>query len=135
MIPRVDRIVVTMGAFLVVMATAWALMGCAGGRSRVAVDDKTLVVGVRTALAAFPDNSYEDVEVAARKGTVELTGVVDNAWLRYYAVGIAMNVHGVRAVLNGIHIRSDDDGNGSPAPEQDDDILARVAEPIAPPAI
>jgi hyperosmotically inducible periplasmic protein len=83
--------------------------GCAGDRYHEStgeyVDDSSLTARVKGALG---DDYYKypDVKVTTFKGTVQLSGFVDNAAQKGRASEITRGVQGVRDVANNISIKS-----------------------------
>ena len=83
--------------------------GCAGDRYHEStgeyVDDSSLTVRVKSALGG-DYYKYPDVKVTSFKGTVQLSGFVENASQKGRAASIAKGVQGVRDVDNNISIKS-----------------------------
>ena len=68
-------------------------------------DDKSLIASVDTALSSNPDYKFEEVNVAAFKGTVQLSGFVNTADQKTKAGEIAKQVQGVQDVVNNITVK------------------------------
>jgi len=85
------------------------LSGCAGDRYHEStgeyVDDSSLTARVKSALG---DDSYKypDVKVTSFKGTVQLSGFVDDRTQKDRAGDIAKGVQGVKEVDNNITVKS-----------------------------
>jgi hyperosmotically inducible protein len=84
-------------------------VGCAGDQySRSTgeyIDDKSLDMRVKGALGDNPDYKFGDVKVTSFRGTVQLSGFVNNGEMKSRAESIAKNVEGVRVVENHISIK------------------------------
>lgn len=70
-----------------------------------AVDDSVITGKVKAALVADPTTKAHQIEVETFKGTVQLSGFVDNAEARKRAGEIAKNVDGVKDVKNSLSLR------------------------------
>ena len=70
------------------------------------VDDKNLSANVRNALSV-DSVKYPDVQVAAYRGVVQLSGFVDTREHKSRAADITKNVPGVRKVDNNISIKEE----------------------------
>ena len=71
-----------------------------------AIDDKALTASVRSALDG-DSVKYPDVQVAAYRGVVQLSGFVDTSNHKGRANDVAKNVAGVRKVENNISVKED----------------------------
>lgn len=84
------------------------LTGCLGDRYHEStgeyVDDTTLTAHVKNALA-HDEYKYPDVKVTTFKGTVQLSGFVDDQNQKQRAYTIARGVEGVRQVDNNITVK------------------------------
>lgn len=69
------------------------------------IDDKTLTSRVKDALDADTTHKYPDVKVATFKGTVQLSGFVDQGEQKSRAAEVAKNVAGVKDVENNITLK------------------------------
>jgi hyperosmotically inducible protein len=69
------------------------------------IDDALITTSVKSALLADPDVKGLDVQVETRKGTVQLSGFVDNQAQIDKALAIVRGVTGVTAVENGVTLR------------------------------
>jgi len=70
------------------------------------IDDTTVTAKVKSALLADPDIKSFDLKVETRKGTVQLSGFVDNQGQIDRALAAARGVEGVVSVDNGISLKS-----------------------------
>ncbi len=88
------------------------------------IDDVLITTSVKSALLADPDVKGLDVQVETRKGTVQLSGFVDDPAQIDKALAIARGVTGVVAVENGVTLR----GTPGSAGDMVDDtvVTARV---------
>jgi hyperosmotically inducible protein len=68
-------------------------------------DDKSLIASVDAALSSNPDYKFEEVNVIAFKGTVQLSGFVNTADQKTKAGEIAKQVQGVQDVVNNITVK------------------------------
>jgi hyperosmotically inducible protein len=69
------------------------------------IDDKSLASRVNSALGNNADYKFEEVAVVAFKGSVQLSGFVNNADQKDKAEDIARQVAGVREVVNKITVK------------------------------
>ena len=96
-------------AFALATTTVVGLTGCAGDRYHEStgeyVDDSSLTSRVKSALG---DDSYKypGVKVTTFKGTVQLSGFVDDRAQKERAGTIAKGVQGVKEVDNNITVKS-----------------------------
>ncbi|HTI71066.1 MAG TPA: BON domain-containing protein [Candidatus Limnocylindria bacterium] len=90
------------------VATA-TLSGCAGDQYNRStgeyIDDKLLGSHVKSALSDNPDYKFDDVNVTAFRGTVQLSGFVNTEELRKKAGDVAEKVTGVKEVKNNITVK------------------------------
>src|ERR1700744_3793523 len=95
---------VTTGAVL-------GITGCAGDKySRSTgeyIDDKGIDARVNSALKDNGEYKFTDVQVVSFKGTVQLSGFVENRDQKSQAETIAKGVNGVRDVEDNITVQSD----------------------------
>jgi len=70
-----------------------------------AIDDKTLTSRVKDALDGDTTHKYPEVKVAAFKGTVQLSGFVNQSEQKDRAADVAKNVPGVKDVENNITVK------------------------------
>src|SRR5262245_52829146 len=70
------------------------------------VDDKALTAKVKSALHDNPEYKFDDVNVTAFKGTVQLSGFVATSDQKKKAGDIAEKVEGVKRVENNITVKS-----------------------------
>lgn len=91
------------------------LIGCAGDPTSKStgevVDDAAVTTRVKTALIRDNDVNANDVEVETYKGTVQLSGFVEDREDIDRAEELASNVDGVREVRNDLRYRGDAGGN------------------------
>jgi osmotically-inducible protein OsmY len=89
---------------LVILAT-----GCAGDRydrsTGESIDDSVMTGRVKSALGSDNIYKYPDVKVTTFKGTVQLSGFVDNGEQKSKATDIAKHVDGVKDVVNHISVK------------------------------
>ncbi|MGA2248753.1 MAG: BON domain-containing protein, partial [Verrucomicrobiota bacterium] len=85
------------------------LTGCAGNQydrsTGQYIDDKSLTVRVHEALAGNPEYKYSDVNVNVFRGTVQLSGFVNNSDQKSKAEQIARGVQGVKDVDDKITVK------------------------------
>src|SRR5580704_3743334 len=95
-------------AFALGVSAVAGLTGCAGDRYHEStgeyVDDSSLTARVKGALG---DDTYKypDVKVTSFKGTVQLSGFVDDRAQKERAGSIAKGVQGVKDVENNITVK------------------------------
>ena len=88
---------------LVAVATGCTSMtGKSAGEN---VDDATITASVKTKLAGEKPATLTKVDVDTNKGTVYLTGNVENAGLKARATELAREVSGVREVVNNLKVQ------------------------------
>jgi len=89
--------------------TASVLTGCAGNQydrsTGEYIDDKSLTMRVHNTLADNPDYKFSDVNVNVFRGTVQLSGFVNNSDQKSKAAEISKTVQGVKEVDNKIEIK------------------------------
>jgi hyperosmotically inducible protein len=104
------KLIKNLGAALM-LATAGlvGLTGCAGDRYHEStgedIDDSATTSRVKSALNNDTMYKYPDVIVTTFKGTVQLSGFVDNRDERSHATDLAKNVAGVKDVENNISLK------------------------------
>jgi len=83
--------------------------GCAGNKydrsTGQYVDDKSLSSRVHHALNDNPDYKFDDVNVDVFRGTVQLSGFVNNSAQKSRAGDIAKGVEGVKDIENNITVK------------------------------
>lgn len=83
--------------------------GCAGNRyersTGESIDDKATVSRVKSALHNDAIYKYPDVDVSSFKGSVQLSGFVDNKEQKERAGEITKNVEGVKELKNNIALK------------------------------
>lgn len=89
---------------MVIVAT-----GCAGSRydrsTGESIDDRATTSRVKSALSADPLYKYPDVKVTTFKGTVQLSGFVENKEQKSKAGDLVKNVAGVKEFENNITVK------------------------------
>ena len=68
--------------------------------------DSKITTTVKSRLAVDQANSLSRVRVETTRGTVQLTGVVENAATKEKAAAVARSVDGVKNVVNNLQIQS-----------------------------
>ena len=85
------------------------ITGCAGDPYKRStgeyIDDKTLSMRVTSALHDNADYKFDDVDVTALKGTLQLSGFVNTSDQKKQAAKIAKEVQGVTDVENSITVK------------------------------
>ena len=94
----------------VVLATAAAgFTGCAGNRYQEStgehIDDSATTARVKSALGKDTLYKYPDVKVSTFKGTVQLSGFVNQGAQKDRAADLAKNTAGVKEVVNNITVK------------------------------
>ena len=96
-------------AILLATATVTGVTGCAGDRYHEStgegIDDTATTGRVKSALSDDAEYKYPDVHVTTFKGTVQLSGFVDNRAQKSRAETLAKNVNGVKEVVNNISVK------------------------------
>jgi len=87
---------------LAVTAGCTAMTGKSAGEN---VDDATITAAVKTKLAGEKPATLTKVDIDTNKGTVYLTGNVENAAVKARATELARQVAGVREVVNNLAIQ------------------------------
>ena len=94
--------------FAAIFAT---LVGCAGNDTNKStgevIDDAAITTKVKTALIRSDEVDANDVNVETYKGTVQLSGFVNEREDIEAAERLAANVNGVRDVRNDLRYRGD----------------------------
>ena len=94
---------------LLAAALAVSTMACAPTRTHEStgevVDDSVITAKVKASLTGDPDTKAHQINVETYRGTVQLSGFVDNAKARNHAVQIARETNGVKDVKNSLEIR------------------------------
>jgi hyperosmotically inducible protein len=95
---------------LLTTAAVGTFTGCAGNQNDRStgqyMDDKTLQHQVRDALNDNAEYKFDNVQVDVYRGTVQLSGFVQNGDQKDKAKDIAKNVQGVQTVENNITVSS-----------------------------
>ncbi len=84
------------------------------------IDDTVLTAKVKSALLADPDIKSFDLKVETRKGTVQLSGFVDNQAQVDRAIAATRAVEGVVGVDNGVSLKV---GNATVGNAVDDGVI------------
>jgi BON domain len=94
-------------------AAVTGLSGCAGDRYERStgeyIDDKSLTARVKGALGDNSEYKFSDVNVAAFRGTVQLSGFVNTSDQKRKAADIAEKVQGVKDIENNITVKEKKD--------------------------
>lgn len=85
-----------------VTAGCTAMTGKTAGQN---VDDATITASVKGKLAGEKAATLTKIDVDTNKGTVYLTGNVENAAMKARATQLAREVSGVREVVNNLKIQ------------------------------
>ncbi len=91
---------VALAVFLLVGCTA--TMGKTAGET---IDDASITAAVKTKLAAEKLSTLTKIDVDTNRGTVYLTGNVDNLAMKQRVSDIARQVKGVKEVVNNLKIQ------------------------------
>jgi hyperosmotically inducible protein len=96
-------------ALFLATATVVGMTGCAGDRYHQStgehIDDASTSSRVKDALGSDTMYKYPDVKVTTFKGTVQLSGFVDNRAQKEHAYTLAKNTDGVKNVENNISVK------------------------------
>lgn len=94
---------------LLTTAAVGTFTGCAGSSNERStgqyIDDKTMQHQVRDALSDNAEYKFDNVNVDVYRGTVQLSGFVQNADQKAKANDIAKSVQGVKDVQNNISLQ------------------------------
>jgi hyperosmotically inducible protein len=96
------RSMLVLTLLVAVTAGCTAMTGKSAGEN---VDDAKITAQVKSKLAAEKVATLTKVDVDTNKGTVYLTGNVENATIKTRATEIARAVTGVRDVVNNLNIQ------------------------------
>jgi osmotically-inducible protein OsmY len=96
------RSMLVMALLVAVTAGCTAMTGKSAGEN---VDDAKITATVKSKLAAEKISTLTKVDVDTNKGTVYLTGNVENATVKARATEIARQVAGVRDVVNNLQVQ------------------------------
>jgi hyperosmotically inducible periplasmic protein len=95
-------------SLLAVLLVTFYLAGCSsitGETMGQSIDDTTITTSVKSKLAVDKASSLSRVGVETTRGTVQLTGIVENAATKDKAAAIARSVSGVKNVVNNLQIQ------------------------------
>lgn len=90
---------------VIVTLTLSACQATTGRTAGETVDDATITAAVKTKLAGERAATLTRVDVDTTRGVVYLNGVVDDPVLRTRATQLALEVDGVREVVNNLQVR------------------------------
>ena len=103
------KIIKSLSMAVVLATTGVVFSGCAGNRYTQStgehIDDAATTGRVKSALSDDTVYKYPDVKVVTFKGTVQLSGFVNQRAQKERATELAKNVAGVREVVNGITVK------------------------------
>jgi osmotically-inducible protein OsmY len=91
-----------------VVLLVFAVVGCTSMTGKTAsenVDDASITAAVKTRLASEKAATLTKIDVDTNKGTVYLTGNVENTMMKQRAADLARSVKGVREVVNNLRIQ------------------------------
>jgi osmotically-inducible protein OsmY len=101
--------VLGLALFLGALPIAAVVTGCAGDRyhqsTGEAIDDQAISMRVKSALSNDTEYKYDDVSVKTFKGTVQLSGFVNNSAQKSRATTLAKGVEGVKDVENNTSVK------------------------------
>ncbi len=96
-------------ALLLATTTVVGMTGCAGDRYHEStgegIDDTAITARVKSALSNDSLYKYPDIRVTTFKGTVQLSGFVDNRAQKAQAELLAKNAEGAKSVENNITVK------------------------------
>ena len=96
-------------ALFLATITVVGMTGCAGDRYNQStgehIDDAGITSRVKETLGSDSMYKYPGVKVTTFKGTVQLSGFVDNRVQKSQAGSLAKNVTGVKEVVNNITVK------------------------------
>ena len=95
----------SMLGLVMILAVTAGCTSMTGKSASTNVDDASITASVKTKLAAEKMATLTKVDVDTNKGTVYLTGNVENATIKERATEIARQVAGVREVVNNLKIQ------------------------------
>ena len=94
---------------MVLATAAVGFTGCAGDRYKEStgehIDDAATTGRVKSALGSDTVYKYPDVKVTTFKGTVQLSGFVNDRAQKSRAADLAKNTTGVKDVVNNITVK------------------------------
>ena len=96
------RSMLVLAMLVAVTAGCTAMTGKSAGEN---VDDATITASVKTKLAGEKPATLTKVDVDTNKGTVYLTGNVENTTIKARATELAAVVSGVRDVVNNLKVQ------------------------------
>ena len=104
-----NHVIVAASLGLTILTSAILATGCAGSRyersTGESIDDTAITARVKSALGHDAMYKYPDVKVTTFKGTVQLSGFVNEREQKSKAVDLAKSVEGVREVQNNITVK------------------------------
>jgi hyperosmotically inducible protein len=96
------RSMLVLAMLVAVTAGCTAMTGKSAGEN---VDDATITASVKSKLAGEKPATLTKVDVDTNKGTVYLTGNVENSAIKARATELARQVSGVREVINNLKVQ------------------------------
>ena len=103
------KMIKSLGMAIVLTSAAAGLTGCAGDRYQQStgehIDDSATTSRVKSALGKDTVYKYPDVKVSTFKGTVQLSGFVNQRAQKDRAGDLAKNVPGAKDVVNNITVK------------------------------
>ena len=99
---QLPRWMLVLALLVTVTAGCTAMTGKTAGEN---VDDASITASVKSKLAAEKMATLTKVDVDTNRGTVYLTGNVENAAVKARATEIARQVAGVRDVVNNLKVQ------------------------------
>jgi hyperosmotically inducible protein len=99
----------SLGMAIILATAAAGFTGCAGNRYQEStgehIDDAATTGRVKSALGKDTAYKYPDVKVTTFKGTVQLSGFVNQKAEKSRAGELAKNTEGVKEVVNNITVK------------------------------
>jgi hyperosmotically inducible protein len=106
---NINKLQALLGAIVLGTSAVVGLTGCAGDKYHEStgedIDDTAITGRVKHALSTDAMYKYPDVKVTTFKGTVQLSGFVDNHDQKSRAGDLAKNCAGVKDVVNNITVK------------------------------
>ena len=101
--------IMSLGMAIVLATAAAGFTGCAGNRYQEStgehIDDAAITGRVKSALGKDTEYKYSDVKVTTFKGTVQLSGFVNQRAQKSRAAELAKSTEGVKEVVNNITVK------------------------------
>ena len=106
---KIVRHAMASAAVALTLAMPLPLLGCAASGTSEStgeyIDDATVSTKVRAKILADPDVKISEIKVTTYRGTVQLSGFVDNQQMVSKAEADAKSVAGVKEVKNDLIVR------------------------------